>query len=308
MALHDGGHAGFRYAVFMNEPNPRSSRLVLAAGLVAAIVVGGGGFLLGKRSVAPTLPPQSTAPISSAPVPPPPPKPVEPQILGRAELIALAGDAADATARGVMPPANVTDAVGQRFSIALPFGCAGPAPEDSNADMRWRYDEAAQALRLHVTPASWTAADWWQRTPPADIEGVEGFWIARPWIGTDACPRNASPAVVSGAEPVTLTGQTLAIGQLLGAQDARQGRRDGKPYTAVIKMAPDALNADRGFRLKLEGQLAVVENKAAVRCRQPGGAEQQPVCLIGARIDEVVIENGASGAELARWSVATRAD
>ena len=292
----------------MNEPNPRSSRLVLAAGLVAAIGVGGSGFFLGQRSAAPSSPPPLPAPAPSAPATPSPAPPIEPQTLDRAELIALAGSAADATARGDTPPTSVTDAVGRRFSIALPFGCAGPAPEDSNADMRWRYDEEAQALRLHVTPASWTVTDWWQRTPPADIEGVEGFWIARPWIQADACPRDASPAVVSGAEPVTLTGQTLAIGQLLGAQDARQGRRDGKPYTAVIKMAPDAIDARHGFRLKLEGQLIAVENRASVRCRQPGGAEQQPVCLIGARIDGVVIEYGASDAELARWSVSTRAD
>ena len=271
-------------------------------------MIGGGGFLLGQRSVLPALPPQSPAPTFSAPVSPTPAQPTETQILDRADLIELAGVAADATARGATVPEKLNDAVGRRFSIALPFGCAGPAPEDSNADMRWRYDEGAQALRLHVAPARWAKTDWWQRTPPADIESIEGFWIARPWIGTDACPHDASPTTVAGAEPVTLTGQTLAIGQLFGKQDARQGQRDGKPYTAVIKMAPDALGAGRGFRLKLDGQLIALDNKAAVRCRQPGGAEQQPVCLIGARIDEVVIENGANGAELARWSVATRAD
>src|SRR5690606_18188098 len=52
---------GCAYQVLMDEPSPRSSRLVLAGAVGVALVVGGAGFLLGRTTLEP----------SPAAVPPP---------------------------------------------------------------------------------------------------------------------------------------------------------------------------------------------------------------------------------------------
>jgi hypothetical protein len=290
----------------MLEPTPRASRLVVAAGFLATIVVGGGGFLLGQRSVedrAPVAAPVVVAAPEASPLGLPPYE-ADVRELGRADLIALASLAADAVARGAELPADVGDAVGRRFSITLPFGCAGPAPADSNLAMRWRYDDSARALRLHIAPVTWAPADWWPLDKPPGLESVEGFWISRPWTSSDNCPVSGAPVASVVIAPIPPTGHTLAIGQIFDSEGTRQGRRDGKAYTAVVRMAADAVRAEQGFRLRLVGQLAAAPAGSAVMCRQPGGAEQRPICLIVTALDEVSIENAATGETLARWTVA----
>ncbi|MFD1951235.1 hypothetical protein ACFSGX_10715 [Sphingomonas arantia] len=283
----------------MREPSPRASRLVIAAGIVAVAVVGGGGFLLGQRTTNPR-------PVAAVAAPVAIPAPAAPdddagRTLGRADLIALAATAADATARGTAMPATFRGMVGRSFSIALPFGCGGPATEESDAAMRWTYDAAAGALRIHVAPLAWSPADWWPRAAPADVEAIEGFWIARPWTNSETCPAAQDPVAATGAEPVTLPGQTLAVGQIFGPDSDRQARREGTPYTAVLRMAPDTVRAEQGFRVRLTGRIAATPDGAPVVCQQAGGAEQRPACLVATSLDAITIENGATGATLATW-------
>ena len=106
------------------------------------IVVGGGGFLLGQRAANDRVPTPTPAPLAT---PLPTPTPAEPpsRTLDRAALITLASIAADARAQGAARPPELDEAVGKRFSIALPFGCGGPTDGSSNAPMRWLYDEPA---------------------------------------------------------------------------------------------------------------------------------------------------------------------
>ncbi len=287
----------------MKEPSPRASRLALTAALLAVAVVGGGGFLLGARSAADGPATVAAAPAPTSVTPVPAPTEDAPRTLGRADLIALAAAAADASAQGTPVPAAVRDAVGKSFSIALPFGCDGPAPADSEATMRWRYDEAAGALRVHVAPIAWSPGEWWPGDAPADVEAVEGFWIARPWTASEACPRSREAPAADGTQAITLPGQTLAIGQMFGTGGARQGRRDGKPYTAVLRMAPDAVAGDQGFRLRLTGRIVAARDGSPATCRQPGGAEQRPVCMILTALDAIVIANPRSNEILATWPV-----
>lgn len=303
---HDEGLAGLCYDVSMMEPTPRTSRLALTAGFVALAVIGGGGFLLGQQSAGPQ--PVAPAPVPVAPTPAPSPTEAN-DTLGRAELMALAATAADATASGTGVPAEIRAAVGKPFAILLPFGCTGPAAADSDAAMRWRYDDADKALRLHVAPVTWNAADWWQAGSANEVESVEGFWIPRPWSSSETCPPLGDPAGASGAEPVTLPGQTLAIGHLYGADARRQGRRDGKAYTAVIRTTPDAVRGEQGFRLRIKGRVAAGPDGNAAVCRQPGGAEQRPVCMIVTSLDEIALENTATEKVLATWPIGqARAD
>ena len=95
----------------MQEPSVRTSRLAIAGGLAAILVVGGGGFFLG-RTTAPA--PPAPAPMV-VPAPTPAPVPETPKDLGRGELIALAQRAADAFASGEAMPKAVADAAGRRF-------------------------------------------------------------------------------------------------------------------------------------------------------------------------------------------------
>lgn len=289
----------------MKEPSPRASRLALTAGIAAVAVVGGGGFLLGQRSVPDPAP---VMPAAVAPVPSPSPVSSTARLLGRAELLALAAEAADATARGDTMPAGVSDAVGKRFAISLPFGCDGPAEAGSVAAMQWRYDDGAGALRLTVTPATWSPTEWWTAKPRPEAETVEGFWIARPWTGSEACPASPAALAPSAAEPVTLTGQTLAIGQVFGAEDGRQGRRDGKAYESVLRMARTEVGGKQGFTLRLTGRLASGPDSSVATCRQPGGADQRPVCLILVTLAEIAITDPASNAVLATWSMGSLRD
>ncbi len=283
----------------MKEPSPRASRLALAAGIVAVAVVGGGGFLLGQRSIA-DQPTRVAQPLTVAPAPKPTPIASPPEVLGRTELLSLAADAADATARGAAIPASVRDAVGKPFALALPFGCEGSAEADSTAPMRWRYDEAAGALRLHVTPATWSPDEWFTAGTPSQTETIEGFWLPRPWTSSDACPVARSTLAPAGAEPITLAGQTLALGQLFGADGARQGRRDGKAYQSVLKMARAEFDGRRGLSLRLTGRLAG-GSTGVTTCRQPGGADQRPVCLLLISLEEIAIADPMSAKVLTTW-------
>lgn len=289
----------------MEEPSPHSSRIILAAGLAAALVVGGAGFLIGRGTTERT-PVVVAPPPVAAPAPQPEPEPPAIQgMMGRADLIALAAAAADTGAAGRTPGPDIAEAAGRRFELRLPFGCNGPAGENSNAAMRWRYDSEDEALRIHVAPVAWTAQDWWGADAPPRIDAIEGFWIRRPWTSSEACPADDVRPVATGVEPVTLPGQTLALGQVFSV-DARGGRRDGEAYEAVVRVPEAELDTSQGFQLRISGRIARLPGSGPVRCRQPAGAEQRPICLVGAVVDEVAIVNPASGETLAIWNAARR--
>lgn len=285
----------------MEEPSPRSSRLALAGGLAATLLIGGAGFLLGRGTTDRTQ--MVTAPRVDMPTPRPAPEsPALDAVLDRSDLIALAAKAADAAGAGRDPGPEVAKAGGRRFELRLPFGCDGPSEEDSEAAMRWRYDEKEEVLRIRVEPTTWTARDWWSGAAPTGIQAIEGFWIGRPWTASEACAASGGRAAPVGTEPVTLPGQTLALGQIFYSEGRRGAQRDGRPYEAVIRVPEGDLEVSAGFRVKLSGRLARMRDGGPVRCRQPAGPEQRPICLISVLMDEIAIENPAGDVTLATWS------
>jgi hypothetical protein len=228
--------------------------------------------------------------------------PVE-RMLGRPDLISLGASAADAAASGQPLAAAATELVGKRFEIALPFGCEGPAPEGSPAPLRWRYDEKASALRIHVEPAVWETADWW-RAAPETVEAMEGFWVERPWSSLETCPSSSPVSSAPGSDPVTLPGQTLGLVQLLSPDAPRQMHRNGKPYEAVIGKPAEAARLQQGLQVRLSGRVGRFPDGQPVRCLQSGGPEQRPVCLIAVTFDEVAFRDPASGETLSVWQPA----
>lgn len=69
-------------------------------------------------------------------------------------------------------------------------------------------------------------------------------------------------------------------------------------------MATADVRGEAGFRLRLTGSIAAAPDGVPVACRQPGGPEQRPVCLVAADFDEVGIEIAATGKTLVTWNVA----
>ncbi|MFA6117553.1 MAG: hypothetical protein WC729_26415 [Sphingomonas sp.] len=293
----------------MDEPSLRKSRLAVAGGLAAVLLVGGSGFLVGRgTSSRDPVPVEATPVIAPALAYVPPPVQPNPrsQVMTRRDLIALASQAADAAASGRHAPAAVGDAGGRRFEVRIPFGCQGPSDTLSKAAMRWRYDPEAKALRVHVDPVVWNKMDFLPLELPATVEAIEGFWIAHPWTSSESCPPAGDGPAGSSSEPVTLPGQTLALAQFFGTDGARQGRRDDRPYDTVVRMAPDELHGEQGFRLKIRGRIANIPGSGPVSCRQPAGAEQRPICVVGIVTDEIAIENPATSTVLATWTVEAR--
>ncbi len=282
--------------------------MALAAGLAAVVVVGAGGFLLGRGTT--ERPPAVAAPRPVA-QPAADPGLEEEQgdggVLSRADVLALAATAADATASGrwASPKAieELKAAEGRRFEIGLPFGCSGPVAEGSEVPTGWRYDEAEGVLRVRATPLAWTPEDWGTAAGPVEAEAIEGFWVARPWISGEACPDVSANAPRAGTEAVTLPGQTLAVAQFFTADGPRRGRRDGRAYQTSVKIAPESFDSAAGFRLRLSGRIGRTPGGTPVLCRQSGGAEQRPICVIAVILDEVSIVRGDDGATLATWNV-----
>ncbi len=288
----------------MNEPTLRNSRLALASGLAIALAVGGTGFLIGRGTSPRELAPPAAAPDAAAPaVVQPAPSLPDPRdiVKTRADLIALASQASDALASGRPLPKAAADLAGQRFELRLPFGCRGPSDADSDSPMRWRYDVEAKALRVHVAPVAWSGAELGvSEDESASDAAAEGFWIPRPWTASETCPPAQDSAAPTGANAVTLPGQTLAVAQF--ADGTGQRLRDGKPYETVVRAAPEEVPGNQGLQLRLRGRIGGTADRSSVSCRQPAGPEQRPICIIAVTLDDVAIDNPQTGKTLATWN------
>jgi hypothetical protein len=284
----------------MREPSLRTSRLAIAGGFLAAVAFATGGYLVGR----------ATSPRTPAPPPAEPPvivdvpsSPAPAGVLRRRDLLEAAGRAADAFASGEAVPLEIVRLVGRRFELLIPFGCSGPAAQDSSAPLRWRYDEEARTLRVHVEATRWQPQEWQiEGGKAAAAPSVEAFWITRPWSSAEACPSGAGDTAARNADPVSLPGQSLAIGQLIAAAQADEEEQPARSFDSVTRVAPEELNTSGGFRVRLSGRIGEIANGAPVRCRQPAGPEQRPICLLGASFEELAVEDVDAGV-LATWSL-----
>ena len=294
----------------MHEPTPRTSRLVVAGSAAAIILLGGGGFLLG-RSIAPSPPPVASpaaVPVTKGPLVLEAPAA---RILSRGDIIAIANAAADAASSGTRLAEGASAAEGSRFAVDLPFGCDGPVSEDSREAFQWRYDAKSSSLRVSVAPAVFDASEWLDEPSSSGgiaissatrNEAVEGFWIARPWSSRGTCESGLPTVAPLGIDAVTLPGQTLGLAEIFTDEGARSARRGGKLYESVRRMDEADLKIDQGLRVRLSGRIARFPDGSTVRCRQPAGKDQRPVCLVAVSFDDVAIENPSTKETIATWS------
>jgi hypothetical protein len=199
-------------------------------------------------------------------------------------------------------PADILDLVGHRVELAIPFGCEGPSAVGANLPLSWRYDAEAGALRIRVSPTRWSMSDWGLAGAPAMRPTATGFWISRPWSSSERCVENTGEVAVPDSRPVTLPGQTLAVAEF-EAEPVDGSGRPPRSFDAVKRIAPEQLNTSRGFRLKLVGRLDKLPDGRPVRCIQPAGSEQRPICVVAVAIEELRIENPANDDVLAVWSM-----
>lgn len=266
-------------------------------------------------------PPEPAAPAN----PPQPPTVVLDSTLNRAALLAALTESGTALADGQTRDAALT---GRTVSARLPFGCGGETDAVGEiAGLPRLIRNADGGLTLTVTPENLGASALIAATREGAAdkwEAVEGFWIARPWSGLDACPASAAqpaPAPAPSQEKTPAEGKTVETGAdedaapppaalersaglaaVFETGGSRLGRRQGQAYVHVIRgdKGVVATPAPGGYALRLEGRLTAFADGKGVHCVQKD-AESRPVCVAALRLDRLAFEDGATGAVLSEW-------
>ncbi|MET0371817.1 MAG: hypothetical protein ABW039_10620 [Sphingobium sp.] len=279
----------------MSEPSRRRSRLALAGVFGAAFLCAGVGFAVGRLTappaIAPVQRPLPASPVASTPVP----AAVTPSVLTRADLLEAAREAMDGMSAGTNSVGSGAYA-GRRFELRLPFGCRG-ASGDAAEPLRWRYDDTSETLRISITPQVWPRETWLPPATQTAVARIEGFWISRPWSSRETCPSDATEPSQANAAI-----ETLGLATFVSSEASRIGRSFDEPFELVKKVEPAAIDAGSGFRLRVTGRLASVPSMGTVACKALDGADRRPTCLISVTLDEIAVENGATGTTLAIWA------
>ena len=250
--------------------------------------------------------PRETAPPPAPPpkIAPPPPEPAKiiapPPSLGRADLLAAAAAAASAYAAGAAAE-GADPLAGRSFTIRTPFGCA-PDRAKPSPGLAGRALRAKGQAELSLTPADWTQSPLVAAAVEAKVwDAVEGYWIDRPWLSSEACPPGAAPAGDDEEIPVP-SPQTLGLAAVFEPEGSRFGRRNGRAYSFTVRPAGETplTLPDRGYRVVLEGRLGAFPDGRTIRCHAEG-PDQRPVCVAAVQLDRVAFEDGASGATLSEW-------
>ena len=241
---------------------------------------------------------------TETPAPARPSLPAPIPALSRGDLINAADIAGSAYAAG--DKLSGTDPlVGRSFSVKIAFGCSGPTPAtavtaDPSGIASWSLKNEGEAIELQMTPGEWAGSALIAGGAEApDWEAVDGFWITRPWLGSENCPSVAGDPLQTADRSVDP--QTVGLAAIFETDGSRIGRRNGRAYTHTIRstggtpLQPPA----EGFRLVLEGRIASYPDGRATRCRA-AGQDQRPVCVVATRLDRVAFEE-ANGKLLSEW-------
>lgn len=258
-------------------------------------------FVTGILSTGCDRPEERAAPLP--PVPAATPAPPSPT-LDRGPLLAALDAAASDAAAGVARP-GPDPLVGRTFSLRLAFGCFGPQATPVGAGLerdgipRWATSADGRAIRLALSPSDWSESDP-SGPAPAGFDTLSGVWINQPWMRSEACPAWSvgDANTVAAPPPARIAG--LVMVRPAGA--SRVGRSGDQTFTHVVRAEGDgpAVLPTQGYRLVLEGRLAGWADGRVVRCRVVS-PERPPACVMGASVDRIAFEDGATGAVLSEW-------
>lgn len=227
--------------------------------------------------------------------------------MDRAEFLRVIADAANAHAAGLDDRSVQSGLDGKRFSIRVRFGCSGAEQTDSDSALRWSVGKNSLSYEVRATPDISRDEPMLHDLPNETIESVEGFWIPRPWLSADACPRparetTAAPETTEGPEATEVepAPPIAGIAEYFTKDDSRVRSRAGRAYSAVEKLGADeALPAD-GLILLLEGRLTPWPDGRVVRCSGDGSA-RAPTCIASAHLDRAAILRPKSDKVIAEW-------
>lgn len=225
-------------------------------------------------------------------------------VLTRGDLVSAIGQAASDYAGGVVHE-NADPLVGRSFSVSVAFGCSGPVANptetgDAPGLASWAWGPDRQTIELQMTPGDWAGTNLIAGSADApDWEAVEGFWISRPWLASEACPQVRADPLAAGT--VSPSPQSVGLAAVFEAGGSRLGRRNGRAYSYTVRAeggAPLAAPTE-GFRLVLEGRTNSFPDGRAIRCRA-SGPDQRPVCVVATILDRVAFQT-ADGSVLTQW-------
>lgn len=284
-----------------HKPPSEDRKARYLAPLVIAAVVAAVLLVIVARQ--PRTPPHVTPPPPS-PVVAAPAAPVlkaAPQALTRAELIDHARVLAASFAAVGKMPVTADPFVGRHFSLRIAFGCNGVSSGATGSQVSVNYDSLNQSVSLVARPGDWSALPLVQNLSDyAQIEGVEGFWLPRPWMDEGVCP--ARSGYFAPATPTPPTAPTLGLAQIFPANGSRVTRHSEHPYEFTRKIpagAPDVL--DHSYRLVLEGSITGFADRQALQCWVES-PDHQPLCIYGVALDHVSFVDGDTGEVLANWT------
>ncbi len=262
------------------------------------------------------------------------PIPTTASTLDRSGLINAAEEAASAYATGTDDGDMQRSMSGRRFAFRMAFGCPGfPLPDAAAPSMRLKMREDGKSYEVRAT-FSLNAADAGFAKPSASapatagpdpspvVETVEGFWIQRPWLRAEQCPKfplqpvspNAdgekeTPKADAGGDqqlPVPIEpDRTIGIARFFTSSDSRVGAREGRDYVKIATIA-EGKPPPPGIFLVVEGRLRAWPDGKVIECRdalengKPTGG--RPSCIIGTTIDRVAFERADDRAVIAEWS------
>jgi hypothetical protein len=286
-----------------NSPRPWGRKRALIAPLVIfvllvaiiaiALSVNAHRQKLARAPVAPApalAPAPAPAAMQDLPVPP----------LDRADLVQDANAAAAAYSNAATSSPIRSPLIGRRFVVRIPFGCNGPGAPSATGQADVELDPATNTLKLLVRPSIWTNLPVVQDLATVNkIETVEGFWIPRPWVNSEACPPKRDVALP--ATPTPIAAQTVGLARIFEKGGSRILMRGDQPYQFSRKLGKDdaELLSDT-YRLVLEGRLVGFGNGQASHCWSES-ADHRPICLYAVEYDRVAFEDARTGAVLAEW-------
>ncbi|WP_439476437.1 hypothetical protein [Brevundimonas sp.] len=243
------------------------------------------------------------------PAAPPPPEPAAPSAapsptLDRAAILAAVDAAASDTAAGVAR-AGPEPLVGRTFSLRVAFGCFGPQtapsgePATRDGTPRWAASADGRTIRLTLSPVDWTDGDV-SGPAPEGFETLSGVWINQPWMRSEACPAWSVREAEAPAVPLPARVAALVMGRPTGA--SRVGRSGDQTFTHVVRAEGEepVARPAQGYRLVLEGRFVGWADERVIRCRVIS-PERPPACAVGAAVDRIAFEDGATGAVLSEW-------
>lgn len=228
--------------------------------------------------------------------------------IGRPELLAAAGAAADAVAAGdPLPKANL-QLTNRNFELRLPFGCSDGILGNWG---QWSLSPQTNVLRVTIRPQRWGDNPTFEAIAAGTPhDAAEGFWIERPWTRSEQCPVNldpqAAPAPVAGASassaatPSPPPVNTMAVVQYFSPDAPRTLRRGNRPYDYTAKLPGNNQTAPQGFRVKLVGRILGFADGQPIHCVVQRPA-QPPTCAAAVEFTKVVLEDAVTGENLTEW-------